>query len=257
MNKITLSTTTLPDARPLEFVEAATLAGYDGCGFRLHKSPSYPTWQNWLDNEPLKREVKRAVAGSGIEMIEMLSYYVSPEIDLDEMAPSLEYGATLGATYALVIGREPDAARQLDNFCRLCELIASFGLLAAVEVPVGTITPMDNVFKLLQDARQPNAVLCIDPTAFHRAGDTPEVLKGRNPLLMPYTQLNDATREAGRIRPGEGDSDVAGLLDGLTAGITLSLEWPQPKGSNYTPLGWAKFAMEGARRFLADYYAGK
>jgi hypothetical protein len=35
-----MSTTTLPDAKPLEFIEAAATAGYDGCGFRLHKSPA-------------------------------------------------------------------------------------------------------------------------------------------------------------------------------------------------------------------------
>src|SRR5437879_1389652 len=116
VNRITMSTTTLPDAKPLEFIEAAATAGYDGCGFRLHKSPAYPNWQNWLDDEPLKREVKRALGDSGQEMIEILSYYIAPDMDFDEMAPSLEYGARLGATYALVIGREPDWHRQVDNF---------------------------------------------------------------------------------------------------------------------------------------------
>ena len=130
-----MSTTTLPDAKPLEFIEAAASAGYDGCGFRLHKSPAYPNWQNWLDDEPLKREVKRALASSGQEMIEILSYYIAPDMDFDEMAPSLEYGARLGATYALVIGREPDWNRQVDNFGKFCDLAGSFGLIAAIEVP--------------------------------------------------------------------------------------------------------------------------
>jgi sugar phosphate isomerase/epimerase len=256
MNKIYMSTTTLPDAGPLEFVEAAAEAGYDGCGFRLHKSPAYPTWQNWLDNEPLKREVKRAIGGAGIRMIEMLSYYVSPDMDLDEMAPSLEYGALLGAKYALVIGREPDWNRQVDNFGKLCELIGSFGLVAAIEVPVGTISPMEKAFQIVAEARQPNAALCIDPSAFYRAGDRPEVLKGKNPQLMPYTQINDGKTEGGfgRMRPGDGDFHVAEFLDALTADVPLSLEWPQPRGSNYTPLGWARFALDGTRRFLADYY---
>lgn len=49
MNTIALSITTLPEARPLEFVEAAALAGYGGCGFHLHKSPAYPTWENLVE----------------------------------------------------------------------------------------------------------------------------------------------------------------------------------------------------------------
>ena len=56
--------------------------------------------------------------------------------------------------------------------------------------------------------------------------------------------------------PGEGDFHIAEFLDAMTAGIPLSLEWPQPRGSLYTPLGWARFALEGTRRFLTNYYAG-
>ena len=39
-------------------------------------------------------------------------------MDLDEYRPSLEYAAELGATYALVIGRDPDWSRQRDIFGR-------------------------------------------------------------------------------------------------------------------------------------------
>jgi len=35
---------------------------------------------------------------------------------------------------------------------------------------------------------------------------------------------------------------------------TLSLEWPAPKGSHSTPVALAKFALDGTRRFLDDYY---
>jgi sugar phosphate isomerase/epimerase len=254
MNRITMSTTTLPDAAPLEFIEAAAAAGYDGCGFRLHKSPAYPTWQNWLDNEPLKREVKRALAYSGQEMIEMLSYYIAPDMDFDEMAPSLEYGARLGATYALVIGREPDWNRQVDNFGKFCDLAGSFGLIAAIEVPIGTISPTAKGLQIIAEAGRSNAALCIDPGVFHRVGDTPAVLHGAHPRLTPYTQINDTLPDVGRVRPGDGNAQVGELLDALTANITLSLEWPAPKGLNYTALGWAKFALEGTRRFLSDYY---
>ena len=59
------------------------------------------------------------------------------------------------------------------------------------------------------------------------------------------------------MRPGDGNAQVGDLLDALTANITLSLEWPAPKGSNYTSLGWARFALEGTRRFLDDYYGRK
>lgn len=258
MNRITLAPTTLPNTPPLEFIEAAVAAGFEGLGFRLHKSPAYPNWIDWLGDAALKREVKTALAGSGQEMVESLSYYLLPEMDLDEMKPSLEYAAVLGATYALVIGRDDDWSRQRENFGRFCDVAASFGLTAAIEAPVGTLSPISAAFRVIEESGRSNAVVCIDPTAFLRAGDEPRVLDGRNPTLLPYTQINDGRREGGgRMRPGDGDARVGDLLDALPAEVPLSLEWPAAKDTNYAAADWAKQAMAGTRQFLTEYYASR
>jgi sugar phosphate isomerase/epimerase len=258
MNRITLAPTTLPSTPPLECIEAAVGAGFEGLGFRLHKSPAYPNWQDWLGDAALKREVKSALEAAGQEMIESLSYYLLPDLDLDEMKPSLEYAADLGATYALVIGRDPDWSRQRDNFGRFCDVAASYGLTAAIEAPVGTLSPISAAFRVIAEAGRKNAVVCIDPTAFLRAGDTPATLHGINPALLPYTQINDGKRDGGgRMRPGDGEAGVDALLDALPANLPVSLEWPAPKDSNYTAAEWASFAMAGTRRFLTEHYAGR
>jgi sugar phosphate isomerase/epimerase len=258
VNRITLAPTTLPSTPPLEYVKAAAAAGYQGLGFRLHKSPAYPDWVDWLGDAALKRDVKTALADAGQEMVESLSYYLSPEMDLDEMKPSLEYAADLGATYALVIGRDDDWARQRDSFGAFCDVAASYGLTAAIEAPVGTLSPIDAAFRVIQESGRQNAVVCIDPTALMRAGDTPDMLQGRDPRLLPYTQINDGKRDdRARIRPGDGDAVVDKLLDALPAEVPLSLEWPAPKGSSYTAEEWARFAIQGTRRFLDEYYAAR
>jgi sugar phosphate isomerase/epimerase len=258
MNRITLAPTTLPSTPPLEFIAAAVAAGYQGLGFRLHKSPAYPDWVDWLGDAALRRQVKAALADSGQEMVESLSYYLLPELDLDEMRPSLEYAAELGATYALVIGRDEDWSRQRDHFAAFCDAAADYGLIAAIEAPVGTLSPIAAAFQVIEESGRPNAVVCIDPTAFMRAGDTPEVLDGRDPRLLPYTQINDGKRQdRARLRPGDGDADVDRLLDALPAELPLSLEWPAPKDSNYAAIEWATQALEGTRRFLNDYYAAR
>ncbi len=256
MNRITLAPTTLPDTPPLEFIQAAASAGYDGLGFRLHKSPAYPNWVDWLADASLKREVKRALADSGQEMVESLSYYLLPEMDLQEYRASLEFAAELGATYALVIGRDPDWSHQRDAFGEFCDVAAEYGLIAAIEAPVGTLSPISKAFQVIEESGRSNAAVCIDPGAFMRAGDTPPLLSGRDPGLMPYTQINDIKREGGgRVRPGDGDAEVGTLLDALPADLPLSLEWPAPKDSNYSAEAWARTALEGTRRFLTDYYA--
>jgi sugar phosphate isomerase/epimerase len=75
---------------------------------------------------------------------------------------------------------------------------------------------------------------------------------------MPYTQINDLKRDGGpRVRPGDGDADVDALLHALPENIPLSLEWPAPKDSSYSAEEWARLAIDGTRRFLNDYYAGR
>src|SRR5579859_1131424 len=197
MNRITLAPTTLPSTPPLEYIQAAVGAGFEGLGFRLHRSPAYPDWHDWLGDAALKREVKRALEASGQEMVGSLSYYLLPELDLDEMKPSLEYAAELGATYALVIGRDPDWAHQRDSFGRFCDVAAGYGLTAAIEAPVGTLSPIAAAFRVIAESGRKNAVVCIDPTAFLRAGDTARLLDGRDPALLPYAQINDGRREGG------------------------------------------------------------
>jgi sugar phosphate isomerase/epimerase len=258
LNKITLAPTTLPTTPPLEFIQAATSVGYDGLGLRLHKSPAYPNWENWLGDDALKREVKAALERSGQRMVESLSYYLSPEFDLDEMRPSLEYAAELGAAYALVIGRDDNWSRQRDNFARFCDAAADYQLVAAIEAPVGTLSPIANAFRVISETGRTNVAVCIDPTAFLRAGDTADTLSGYDPRLLPYTQINDGKRDVReRVRPGDGDARVGELLDALPKDISLSLEWPAPRDSSYEATEWARTALEGTRRFLDDYYASK
>jgi len=256
VNRITLAPTTLPNTPPQEFIQAAVAAGFEGLGFRLHKSPAYPTWENWLDNAPLRRAVKRALADAGQEMVESLSYYLLPDMDLDEMLPSLEYAAELGATYALVIGRDPDWARQRDNFGRFCQAADQYGLIAAIEAPVGTLSPLEAAFRVIEESGRANAVVCIDPTALLRAGDAPDAPAGRDQRLLPYTQLNDGRREGGgRVRPGDGEANLEAFLDAMPPDVPLSLEWPAPKDATYAAEEWARLAMAGTRRFLSDYAA--
>ena len=254
MQKLTLAPTTLPSTPPLEFIQAAAKAGFDGLGFRLHRSPAYPDWVDWLGDAPLKRDVKVALADSGQSMVETLSYYLLPDLDLDEMRPSLEYAADLGARYALVIGRDPEWSRQRDNFGRFCDVAASYGLIAAIEAPVGTLSPVSAAFQVIDEAGRPNAVVCVDPTALLRAGDAPEDLRGRPAALLPYAQINDGRREGGgRLRPGDGDARLDAFLDALPDGVPLSIEWPAPKDSSYTADEWARLAIEGTRRFLTEH----
>src|SRR5215475_6079385 len=108
MHKIALAPTTLPNSPPLEYIDAAVRAGYDGIGIRLFRSPGITyAFHPVAGNPTLMREVKSAIASAGLEVFDVLSFYLQPAMALDSMLPSLAFGAEIGAKYALVIGLDP------------------------------------------------------------------------------------------------------------------------------------------------------
>ena len=260
MNKIALAPTSLPDSPPLEYVHAAGKAGYTAIGLRVFRSPgvNYPFYPI-VDDPNLARDVKKAIADYGIEVVDVLSFYILPEMDFDAMMKPLEYAKELGATYALVIGDDDEWGRATENFGKFCDITKSFDLITAIEAPVVSrkINKLEKAVKLVKDSGRDNAVICLDPMQFFRVGDTADMLIGADPKLYPYTQITDGPQTGPRSALGEGVAPMYGILDNLMPEIPLSLEWPAPVGSNYTPDEWAKFALEGCKTYLNTYYASK
>jgi sugar phosphate isomerase/epimerase len=118
--------------------------------------------------------------------------------------------------------------------------------------------PVDTLplaLRLIADTGRPNAVICLDPLQYFRAGHSVELLRGQDPRLFPYTQITDGGVTGGRGTLGEGEVPLREMLDVLPADLPLSLEWPAPAGTAYTAAERAAMALEHTRRYLQDYYA--
>jgi sugar phosphate isomerase/epimerase len=274
MNKIGLAPTSLPNTPAVEYIAAAREAGFDAIGMRLFRSPGLRYgFDPVADNAHKAAEVKRALADSGMELLEVLSYYLQPEMDLDSMAPSLELAAELGAKYALVMGDDPEWARMLDSFGQLCDRIAPMGMVAAIEAPVfrRVLCSIPLTVRLIVDSGRANAGICLDPLHFVEVGHVPDDLKGLDPKLFPYTQIRDGhvvnrlgsrfwrdePHTTGALKPGEGQVPLVEILDILPAGLPLSLEWAMPAYGGQSPAEWAREALTGTRQFLSGYYASR
>jgi sugar phosphate isomerase/epimerase len=242
LNKLTIMAASLPDTPPLEFIEAADDAGYDGIGLRLHQSPSFPRWQDWLSDEPLKRAVKRALTYSGLEMNEILSYYMTPDVDLGSMAPSLEYGAQLGATYVWITSRDDDWNRQCDSIGKFCDMAAGFDLTVMLGTPVNNLSPIQTAFRVVDEVRRPNCVVCVGVGLYLRSGNLAD-LKGRNRRLLPLIHFNNGTPAA----------EVAALMDELPMDVVVSVESPNRTGRHYTAKEWCEHTIGVTERFLEAY----
>jgi sugar phosphate isomerase/epimerase len=262
-NKIALSPNSLVGVPALEYIDALVKAGYDGIGLRMYASPGVnyeSVTQPVAGNPSLMRDVKHALHDSGLILYDILSYYIRPNFDLARMMPSLEFGAELGFPYALAIADDPDWDRQRDNFAALCEACARLGLTVTLEAPVvqNTVNTLPLAAQLIEEAGRGNAVFCLDPFHFWRAGHDPGLLARYDPRLFPYTQFDDGVDTdgpppRGRCEPGAGSVPLTGILDALPSGVPLSIEWGRPPNANISPAAWAKTAIDATRRFLDRY----
>ncbi len=259
MNPIVLAPTTLMQAQPLDYIEIAARAGYDGIGLRLYPSPNM-TFFPVVGDKDLMAKVKSAIKSAKLKVYDILTCYVQPELDLEAMKRAHEFGAEIGADYALVIGADPEWSRQVENFAKICENAGQFGIICALEAPVNrqTLTTLDLNLKLIRDSGA-NAVISIDPVQFFRSGGKVDDLKAVDPKLMPYTQLcdgSDMTPMHPYCMPGDGIFPLREMLDVMPPELPLSIEYHH-RDDRYTHLAWATHVLDGTKRFLNQYYASK
>lgn len=264
MNQLILAPTTLPAAAPVEFIDAAAAAGFDGIGLRLNASPGLPFYPV-AGNPALIREIKRRIADLGLKVHDILSFYLQADTDIGRYVAPLELGAELGAKYALTIGDDPDWPRMRDNFGRLCDVAAPLGIAASIEfVPRRALANLPQTLRLMREAARPNVTLCIDPLHVTRSGATAVDLKKLDARLIPYVQLCDGILEPGepdpeglgrtaperRCMPGEGVLPLSDILAAVPAGIPISVEVPIEEKARLSPRAWAGLVAAKTRSFL-------
>jgi sugar phosphate isomerase/epimerase len=193
-------------------------------------------------------------------VFDVFTCYLQPEMDFDAMQRAHEFGAELGARYALVIGDDEDWGRMVDNFGRLSDNAQEYGLVCALEAPVNrrTLKTLDLNLKLIEESGR-RAVLSVDPVQYVRAGHGFSRLKELDPAMLPYSQICDAaSMEFGSTlcMPGDGMVPLGELIDLLPPDAPLSLEYHH-RDDRYTRKEWAKHVLDGTRAFLERHYASK
>jgi len=273
MNKLFLAPTTLPDTAAVEYIEAASAAGFDGIGLRLNRSPGLPFYPV-VGDASATRAVRKALASTGLPVLDILSFYLQAETAVGGFEGALELGAEIGARYVMVIGDDPQWSRLRDNFGRLCGMAAGFKLACSLEFATQRrIGSLPDALRLIAEAGRPDTVLCLDFLHFARSGCSPEDLRSLDPKLLPYAQITDGplapaasnlgsadtvgTGLADRCMPGEGGVPIGDILDVLPAGLPLSVEVPPPPTLSVSAKDWAKTVAKGTRRFLEVYRSAR
>ena len=274
---ISLAHLTLLDATPLELIDAAAAAGFSHVGLRIVPPVPDPAWPCIVGDVRAERAIKQRLSDAGVELLDVEAFWLGPETRVQDWEAALALGARLGARYLVVICDDPDPARAIDNFAKLCALAGGLGLKPALEfIPYTHVTRLADALQIVQSAGAPNAGLLIDLLHLSRSGGTTAQLGSVPAELVHFAHVCDAPaaippttdalrREArgDRLYPGEGALPVRDFLAALPGGVPVAIEAPNVRHAHLTfaeraqraraamaPKPWAKTAADAAiRRF--------
>ncbi len=255
--RIGLAALTVLELPHEEQVSVAAQAGYTGVGLRLVPVAGQP--YNYRFDAA---EVERRLADTGVGVLDVEVFRLMPQTNVKEFESVMAAAQRLGATELLVHGADPDEARLIETFGRLCDLAARHGLSANLEpMPWVDVSNIAKAMRILDGAARANGGLLVDAIHFFRAGDRPQALAKVPRRFLRYMQLCDARPErpadmqeivrqarSDRLFPGQGGLDLKGLLSALPSEIPISLEIPISK--KMEPLERASQALEATRAIL-------
>jgi sugar phosphate isomerase/epimerase len=267
MPLLSLGWLTVPEATPLQLVDAAAAAGFDGVGLRVAPRP-HETDPAIVGDRTLARALRRSLKDNGIVAFQMGSLWLDGRVPVSDYAPALETGAMLGARMAIAIATaDIDPGRLREDFARLCTLAAGYGIRVAVEFfAFSGIRTLEDADRLVTESGQSNAGILVDALHFHRSGGRASMLRAlaqTAPHRIFFAQLCDAPalapayealpREArcDRYDPGDGTLPLADFYGALPADLPIELEAPCLAHAALGAVERAGIAGVALRRFIA------
>lgn len=260
--KFSLAYLTTPGVAPLEQIRIAAEAGYDYVSLRTIPMglPGEP--QTCLEKDPqLFKDICQALRDNGLKLFDIELVRVREDIPCD-YRKAFECGAKLGATDVLSSVWTKDHAFAVEQYGRICEQAAEFGLTINLEFPiVSGLTTLDETIAVQDKVNAPNLKLLMDMIYCHWDGVTGDKIKGLAPERFGVIHLCDCPKDTegveiarivreGREYCGKGAVDLEELLKALPAN-TCSIELPNTKYiDEYGAAGHAKQCLAHAKELF-------
>ena len=269
-SRLSLAHLTVLDAHPLALIDAAVAGRFNAIGLRIVPPSPADVIVPVVGDEPLIRQLLAKLADTGVSVLDVETIWIGPDIDVAALRPAFEVGQRLGTKNVLTMGNDPDEARLTQNFGRLCEEAAKFGLQVGMEFAAFThAVSIHQALRIVSNAGQPNSSVLIDALHLVRSGGTPADVAKLDPRLLHYCQLCDARgprpatsgelkREArgGRYYPGAGELPLARILDALPEGLSVGVEAPCAQYAGLPVTERGRLCGEATHAFLNGYVRG-
>jgi sugar phosphate isomerase/epimerase len=258
---------TVLECSPPEVVKIAYRTGYDFVSLRLmNMGVKGEHNHDLVKNKQLLNETKAAFADTGIRLLDIELARIYENMDPKSYLPSFEIAAEIGGKHVLSSIWTDNLSYAVDKFGEVCDLAEQFDLTVDLEfVPIASIKNLAGALDILRQVNKSNAGLMIDTHHFHRSGDTLEDLLEVPSSLFRFLHLCDAPAKIpisqdemvriireNRLYVGEGDIDVAGIVNSIPPDTPCSIEIPNTKRAK--ELGYEEFArrcLDTAKEYLS------
>ena len=268
MRGICLDHLTIVDAKPDDLVAIAASVGCVAVGMLLRPvNMPHAAHFELIGNAGYQREVRRRCEEGAVAIRFIEPFELSAEMRWDGVEAALETGAALGAKAAGWRAYDPDRVRLLEQFRRFSEMAARFGLGTLLEfTPRTCIKTLSDAERFLSQADRAHAAINFDVLHWVRSGGSRIAGAVADPRLIGHLQLCDGLLhavssdqglyEAGcqRLAPGEGDFDLAGMLEALPSEPLVGVEVPRADliAAGVSTLERARRAVDATRGLLAS-----
>lgn len=271
INRLGIENLTMMGMPPVEYVRLASELGCAGVSLGLMNMPldrmGYPDvrlYQPWsLEGDlALRRELKAALADTGIAITLGEGFRADPSFDVSEKAEWLDIFADLGCERINAVSLEPDQARAVDQLGKLADMAAARGMLFTIEfAPLSAIASFPAAIEAVRAIGTTRAKVLLDSMHFFRSGSTLSDLLAADLSLIGYAQLADAPLVApeglsylteatfGRAVPGTGELPLREWIAALPADMHIGIEAPALADllAGMPPRDHAARAVAGAR----------
>jgi sugar phosphate isomerase/epimerase len=225
---------------PPRVIEVAARTGYETVGLRLtggaETTPAYPL----VDDKPLMRATKAAMAATGVGVLDIEFVRITPEIDVSSLEPVAAAGAELNARYIITSAYDPDLSRFTDRLAAISDLASHYGLRAVLEFFPWTVVPdLRAALRVVEAADRPALGVLVDTLHFNRSGSRLDDLDRISASRLPFVHVSDAPVQSSytteellhaarveRLPPGEGGIDIKRILGHMPRNIPVALEAP-------------------------------
>lgn len=221
----------MPEADPVQLVEAAASAGYDYGGMWMEP-------EIWTDRTTA--DVAAALRRTGLKLNDIEVVWIRPGAPNPDHLRIVETGAELGARNVLCVSSDPDPGATRDKLTILAERGAALGV--RVNLEFGLFTEVKTIHAaraILEGVPSPAKGLLIDALHWSRSGGTLADIEAIPRDWLSYAQLCDAPAQApdpndiqaiitdavdGRLPTGEGVLPLGEIVRRLPDGLIVTIE---------------------------------